>query len=153
MTLTRGLHHPPSPALVSPSRASPAPQKRKGGGLSSLQFAQSLLAVKRRNTTSTTSTTSTQKFQLCRLCATGDFAVFSLEKKPEIVVKVKELLNISLDLEADRKAGYPAFICIQCCNNLQIVAAFKGNVARAQMELEQRFSREVEVISDLSPER
>ena len=110
------------------------------------------LAVKRR-TTNTTNSTNPQRFQLCRLCATGDFAVFSLEKKPEMVVKVKELLNISLDLEADRKAGYPAFICIQCCNNLQILAAFKGNVTRAQMELEQRFSREVEVISDHSPER
>ena len=95
MTLTRGLHHPPSPALVSPRRASPspspspAPQKRNGGGLSSP------LAVKRRNTTNTT---NPQRFQLCRLCATGDFAVFSLEKKPEIVVRLKELLNITLDL-------------------------------------------------------
>ena len=141
MTLTRGPHHPPSPALVSPRRGRPAPQKRRGGGLSGQ------LAVKRPNTT------NTQRFKLCRLCAKGDFAVFSLEKKPEIVVKVKELLNISLDLEADRKTGYPASVCIQCCNSLQTFAAFKGNVSRAQMELEEKFYGEVEVITEISPER
>ena len=141
MTITRGPHHPPSPALVSPRRGSPAPQKRRGSGTSSP------LAVKRPNTT------NPQSFQQCRLCATADFALFSLEKKPEIVEEVKELLNIRLDLEADRKAGYPAFICIQCCNSLKIFAAFKGNVSRAQVELEQKFSRVVEVISENSPER
>ena len=92
--------------------------------------------------------------RLCRLCGKGDFAVVNLEKKPEIVVKVRELLNIRLDLEADRKTqGYPAVICIQCCNSLQTFATFKGKVSRAQLELEQRFSREVEVISEDSPKR
>ena len=96
--------------------------------------------------------------RLCRLCGKGDFAVVNLEKKPEIVVKVRELLNIRLDLEADRKAqGYPAVVCVQCSNSLVSFATFKGNVSRAQIELEQRLSKEVEVeveaISEDSPDR
>ena len=134
---SRGFLHP---GRGRERTATLAPQKRKGGEMSGPG------QVKRPNT-------SNPLGRLCRLCAKGDFAVFNLEKKPETVVKVRELLNIQLDLGADRKAGYPAFVCIQCCNNLQILAAFKGNVARAQMELEQKFSREVEVINDLSPER
>ena len=66
---------------------------------------------------------------------------------------MRELLDIRLDLEADRQAGYPEVVCIQCCNSLLSFATFKGNVSRAQMELEQRLVREVELISDASPER
>ena len=100
-----------------------------------------------------TSTSSTPG-RLCRLCGKGDFAVVNLEKKPEIVVKVRELLDIRLDLEADRKAlGYPAVVCVQCSNSLVSFATFKGNVSRAQILLEQRISREVELVSEDSPQR
>ena len=99
-----------------------------------------------------TSTSSTPG-RLCRLCGKGDFAVVNLEKKPEIVVKVRELLDIRLDLEADRQAGYPEVVCIQCCNSLLSFATFKGNVSRAQILLEQRISREVELVSEDSPQR
>ena len=137
--MSPGLQHPVRPALVSPRRGPPA-QKSKGGGLAS-----SLPAAKRPSFVK-------PQGRLCRLCARGDFAVFRLERKPDMVEKVEELLNIRLDLEADRKAGYPTDICIQCCNTLQVLSDFKGTVRQAQIKLEQKI-REVEVISDDSPER
>ena len=132
----RGFLHPASPVLAPPV-------KRKGGAKSGPCRSR---PVKRANT-------SRPLGRLCRLCDQADFAVFSLEEKPEIVLKVRELLDIRLDLEADRQAGYPEVVCIQCCNSLLSFATFKGNVSRAQMELEQRLVREVELISDASPER
>ena len=108
-------------------------------------LASPLPAVKR-------SSSANPQGRLCRLCAKGDFAVFRLERKPDIVVKVEELLDIRLDLEADRKAGHPTDICIQCCNTLQVFSDFKGTVLQAQIKLEQKI-REVEVISEDSPER
>ena len=130
----RGFLHPASPA---------PPVKRKGGAKSGPCRSR---PVKRANT-------SRPLGRLCRLCDQADFAVFSLEEKPEIVLKVRELLDIRLDLEADRQAGYPEVVCIQCCNSLLSFATFKGNVSRAQILLEQRLSREVEVVSEDSPER
>ena len=87
--ISRGFLRPPGPVLVAPRRgrertATLAPQKRKGGMSGSGQLKRPKAPT----------STPIPPGRLCRLCGKGDFAVVNLEKKPEIVVKVRELLNI-----------------------------------------------------------
>ena len=70
--------------------------------------------------------------RLCRVCGQDSAVIFSLKDKPETVGRVRRILNISLDLEADREAGYPAVICRKCCNLLETFTNFRRSVSLGQ---------------------
>ena len=43
--------------------------------------------------------------RLCRVCGQDSSVIFSLREKPEMVTRLKRILNLVLDLEADKEAG------------------------------------------------
>ena len=76
--------------------------------------------------------------RLCRVCGQESSVIFSLREKPEMVTRLKRLLNLVLDLEADKEAGYPAVICRKCCNLLETFANFRKSVNLGQEALTTR---------------
>ena len=125
----------PEVEVLSESRPTivPCPLKRKarGGGVS--------VPVKRK--TSTPAVPSRPKTsQLCRVCAKDSFNYSCLAKQPMIVALVKEYLHISLDLQAEKEAGYPNIICLRCSNYLESLNVFSKTVSRGQEIIQQRVS-------------
>ena len=76
--------------------------------------------------------------RLCRVCGQESSVIFYLKDKPETVTRVRRILNISLDLEADKEAGYPAVVCRKCCNLLETFATFRRSVNMGQESLTQK---------------
>ena len=76
--------------------------------------------------------------RLCRVCGQDSSVIFSLREKPEMVTRLKRILNLVLDLEADKEAGYPAVICRKCCNLLETFANFRKSVNQGQEALTAR---------------
>ena len=76
--------------------------------------------------------------RLCRVCGQESSVIFSLREKPEMVTRLKRVLNLVLDLQADKEAGYPAVICRKCCNLLETFANFRKSVNLGQEALTTR---------------
>ena len=76
--------------------------------------------------------------RLCRVCGQDSSVIFSLREKPEMVTRLKRILNLVLDLEADKEAGSPAVICRKCCNLLETFANFRKSVNQGQEALTAR---------------
>ena len=76
--------------------------------------------------------------RLCRICGQENSVIFSLKGKPEMVTWARRILNINLDLEAEKEAGYPAVICRKCCNLLETFANFRKLVNQGQELLTKR---------------
>ena len=76
--------------------------------------------------------------RLCRICGQESSVIFSLKGKPEMVTWARRILNINLDLEAEKEAGYPAVICRKCCNLLETFANFRKLVNQGQELLTKR---------------
>ena len=76
--------------------------------------------------------------RLCRICGQENSVIFSLKGKPEMVTRARRILNINLDLEAEKEAGYPAVICRKCCNLLETFANFRKLVNQGQELLTKR---------------
>jgi len=117
-----GPRAPPGTATLRGGSATPVRSvlKRRAGQLSSP------MAFKRERSTP-------RMTQGCRVCGEETSHYFSLQEKSEVVRQLKDFLNISLDLQAEKEVGcFPTVVCIKCSNILESFNYFSKSVSRGQ---------------------
>ncbi len=69
-----------------------------------------------------------QNNKLCRLCSVAypkNGPLYSLGDRPELIKKIAHILEVKLDLEADKTQGYPGVVCKKCFINVSLFYDFK----------------------------
>jgi len=70
--------------------------------------------------------------RLCRVCGIPNNVIFRLTDKPEVIQRLDELLNLSIDLKEDERNEYPSVVCRKCCNLVETFHQFNKQIKSGQ---------------------